>query len=521
MTDDMRQLRILGWKSLVRRLPVERRLSLRARRARWVAGCEQLEPRELLSTIQNFTTPGTQFALDQIGALPAPSVIGGGPSGVNFLRLATASTSTVLGNNNSISFVTSDPGTFNQVTANWDFRVTPTASGTGVGMSFALLNTTNFGTSGQASSVAPQNGIYDGSLAFGFDTQKNTVNLSLSTSILDTVNLTPLGFSLTSGLFIHATALINFQAATVSLSLTPDSPPGAPTTTVFSNTPVTGLSPYQSRVGFQAENSTTLPSFANFDLTNIDVEYSGSRLPGTISFQSSSFTALDNQGTAPITVVRNGGSAGTFSVVFVSADGTARNGVNYTSFTELLTFADGVSTPQTVSIPIFNNHLFDGNKTVNLYISDPTFAAPLASPITATLTIINTNAPPPTVSSHVGLVFAPHTRRVTGFRLQFSQAMDPTSSQNLANYEVLLPPARPRGQARVVPLSNAALDSSGQFVTLTRANSSQHLTNRVQIIVRGRPTSGLGSLGPSGTFGTFLAGTRGVSGTDASLLVSI
>ena len=130
--------------------------------------------------------------------------------------------------------------------------------------------------------------------------------------------------------------------------------------------------------------------------------------------------------------------------------------------------------------------------------------------------INNTDASPPTVSSHVSLVYAPHSRRVTGVRLQFSQAMDPNSSQNLSNYEVLLPPARKNGQARVVPLSNAALDPTGQFVTLTRANLSQHLTKLVKIIVRGRPTTGLRS-----TSGTLLAGTRGVSGTDASLIVSI
>ena len=209
----------------------------------------------------------------------------------------------------------------------------------------------------------------------------------------------------TSGLFIHASALINFQAATVSLTLTPS---GGSAVTVFSNTTVTGLSPYESRVGFQAENSST--SFANFDLTNIDVEYSGARSPGTISFQSSSYAALENQGTAQINVVRTGGNAGTFTVGFVSADGTgpnpARNGVNYESVAGNLTFADGGPTTLTVNIPILDDHLHDGNKTVNLYISNyistsPTFSAPLGSPLVATLTINNTDAPPPTVSSHV------------------------------------------------------------------------------------------------------------------------
>ena len=94
--------------------------------------------------------------------------------------------------------------------------------------------------------------------------------------------------------------------------------------------------------------------------------------------------------------------------------------------------------------------------------------------------------------------------------------MDPTSSQNLANYEVLLPPAHKHGPTRQVPLSQAVLDPTGLFVTLTRANLRQHLTKLVKIIVHGQPPTGLLS-----TSGTFLAGTGGVSGTDASLFVSI
>ena len=55
----------------------------------------------------------------------------------------------MVGNDNSKSFVTSDPGAYDEVTADWGFRVTPSA-GVGVGMSSALLNTGNYGTSGNA-----------------------------------------------------------------------------------------------------------------------------------------------------------------------------------------------------------------------------------------------------------------------------------------------------------------------------------------------------------------------------------
>jgi hypothetical protein len=464
-----------------------------------------------LSTTQNFTTTGTTYSLQQVAGPPPAQVMSGGPMG-NFLRLATTPTSPVVGNDNSISFVTSDPGTWDEATADWDFRVTQTTPGeSGVGMSFALLNTANYGTSGNAASVKPSQGIYDGSLAFGFDTTNDIVYLSLNAAVVTGANLTGT-LNLASGQFIAAQAVVDFQTATVSLVLTPTISGSA--VTVFNATSVPGLGPYESRVSFEAQNSAT--SFANFDLDNINVVYSGARLPGTISFSSSSYVVPDNQSTAQIDIVRTGGSAGSFTIGFVAADGTGRNGVNYEAVSGDVTFGEGVSS-QTVDIPIIDDHLDDGNKTVNLYISNlPTLTAPIASPIVATLTIVNTDLPAPTVSPKVQLVYAPRTRRVTAFRLHFSQPMDPTSAQTLSNYEVLLPPAHKKGPVRAVSLSQAVLDPSGLYVTLYRASLGQHLTKLVRIVVRGKPSTGL-----IGTNGTFLAGTGGVAGTDATLTVSI
>jgi hypothetical protein len=460
-----------------------------------------------MSTTQNFSgTGGTTYTLQQIAGPPPPQVVSGIPTG-NFLRLAAMPTSPIVGNDNSISFVTSDPGTFNQATAAWEFRVTQISGESGVGMSFALLNTANYGTTGGAASVQPSQGIYEGSLAFGFDTTNDIVYLSKNAAIVTAASLTG-QLNLASGQFITAQASIDFQTATVSLVLTPMVSGSA--VTVFNSITVPGLGPYESRVSYEAQNSST--SFADFDLTNINVVYTGIRLAGTISFSSVSYTVFDNQPTAQIDVVRTGGNAGSFAINFVSADGTARNGVNYEAVAGTIAFGEGV-TEQIVNIPILNDHLYDGNKTVKLFIGNPTNIAPIQSPIVATLTIVNTNSPPPTVSPTVQLVYAPQTRRVMAFRLQFSQPMDPTSSQNVNNYQVLLPPAHRGGPKRTVALSQAVLDPSGLFVTLYRSNLSVHLTKFLQIIVRGKPYTGLLSAS-----GTFLAGTGGVSGTDANLV---
>src|SRR5271166_1288424 len=121
MMDIIRQLRVVGRRST---RPIEARGWTRPARRRAVCeltGWEPLEQRELMSTTQNFEgTGGTTYTLQQVAGPPPPQVLGGGPTG-NFLRLATTPNSPVVGNDNSISFVTSDPGTFDEAVANWDF----------------------------------------------------------------------------------------------------------------------------------------------------------------------------------------------------------------------------------------------------------------------------------------------------------------------------------------------------------------------------------------------------------------
>jgi len=416
-----------------------------------------------------------------------------------------------LGNDNSISFVTSDPGTFDQATADWDFKVKPSIANTsGVGMSFALLNTANYGTSGPASSLSPQTGIYNGSLGFGFDTVNNVVTVSMNAAIVTGASLGQL--ILASDQYIHAHAVVSFTAGTVSLVLTPSV--GTPVN-VFNGTIIPGLGPYQSRVSYEAANSST--SVADFSLANVNVVYTGIRQPGTIAFGSSNYVVDENAGVALIDIVRSEGTAGAFVIDFVSADGTARNGLNYQAVSGSVSFGEGEKV-KTVAIPIINDGVFDGNKTVNLYISNPSLQAPLGRPIASTLTIINTNpfTPPPTVSPKVQLVYAPRTRKVRAFRLTFSTPMAAASAENVQNYTVLTP-ANKYQPKRTIAIAQAVLDPGGTVVTLYRlANDRVHLSKSVRIIVRGSPLTGL-----TDTAGTYLGGVNGQAGTDAELVVSI
>ena len=432
---------------------------------RWSGTLELLERRELLSTVQDFSGAAGQtgYTLQQLGGVPAASVQSGGLFG-NYLQLATTPTTSGLGNNNSISFDTSDPGGFYDVSAAWVFSATQ-ATGSGSGMSFALLSTNDYGSSGTAGSSDVADGLYSGSLAFGFNTATDVVSLGWSGQVVTTKDLTG-DLTLASGVPIEAQATIDFQAKTVSLTLTPYF---GTAVTVFDATSVSSLVPYQSRVGLQAEN--TASSAANFDLYGLNVVYTAPFTAGVIQFGSSTYTAQENQGSVQIDVTRIGGTVGTYRVYYVASNGTAVNGVNYTAVSGALTFPDiqgsnatGQDT-QTIIIPIIDDHLYTGSKTVKLYLSNPTLVAPMGSVIQSTLTIQNTDAPPPTVSAKVTKVYVAGTRRVSGFELTFSQTMDPTSAGTVSNYVVQMPPAHKGGR------SSARLRSPARWSTPAASTS--------------------------------------------------
>jgi Calx-beta domain len=518
MMDNIRQLMVSGRRSLGERFLGETRGSERKRRTsvRWTANLEPLERRELLSTTQDFNTPGTgtPFTTQQFGDAPGPTLVS--LSATDRAMQITDGGAVLPNQNNQLSFDRSDAGTYNQVNATFDFQIIP-GTGRGNGLSFALLNTANFGTTGAATqSPSPPKALFTGSLGIGFDTSAGTGDVS-DNFVVISFNRNPVQefpidktvLDLANGNFITAAISVNFVTSNVSFALGLT----GSTTPAYSNSlVVAGLAPYESRVNY---TGTAVSTLATMTLDNVNVVYSGFRQPGSISFSSASYTVAENAGSAAIDVIRTGGAAGSFTVFFVSADGTARNGVNYTSITQSVTFAEN-QTDVTVSLPIIDDHVFNGNKTVKLFLSNPTLQASLTPPIQATLTIVESDSAPPTVSSTVQLVFAPHTRRVIAFRLSFSQSMELTSAQNLANYQVLLPPAHKNSPKRVVPLSRAVLDPSGTVVTLYRASLGQHLTKLVQILVRGTPTTGL-----MNTSGTFLAGSGGVAGTNALLKVSV
>lgn len=116
---------------------------------------------------------------------------------------------------------------------------------------------------------------------------------------------------------------------------------------------------------------------------------------GTVEFAGTSYSVDEAGGSASVAVQRTGSTLGSVSVNYVTGDGTATAGADYTARAGALVFGPG-ETNQLINIPILPDALVEGNETVTLTLGNPVGGVILGAQKTATLTIIdNTNSIPP------------------------------------------------------------------------------------------------------------------------------
>src|SRR5205814_851779 len=95
----------------------------------------------------------------------------------------------------------------------------------------------------------------------------------------------------------------------------------------------------------------------------------------------------------------------TVTVQFSTADGTAQAGSDYTAVSQTLSFAAG-QTSQTVTIPILDDAVFEGDETLHVTLGNPGAGAVLGSPATVLVTIQD-NDPAPDAAIHPGAAALP------------------------------------------------------------------------------------------------------------------
>ncbi len=161
-------------------------------------------------------------------------------------------------------------------------------------------------------------------------------------------------------------------------------------------------------------------------------------LPGTLQFSSATYSVNENGGSATITITRTGGSAGAVGAHFATSNGTATAGSDYTAVTQTVIFADGDATNKTVAIPVLDDMLVEANETVNLTLSSPTGGATLGNPATAVLTIIDNDAPAPTLIDSYSEANQNGTATLNDTRTAVGQVFTPSVSAYLRSSKFYL-----------------------------------------------------------------------------------
>jgi hypothetical protein len=114
--------------------------------------------------------------------------------------------------------------------------------------------------------------------------------------------------------------------------------------------------------------------------------------PQTLAFSAASYTVGEGGGSLDITVTRARGSNGEVSVDYAANGGTASERTDYTTLVGTLRFLAG-ETSKTLTLLVTEDGVMDGNKTVNLVLSNPQGAV-LGGQSIATVTITDNDAAP-------------------------------------------------------------------------------------------------------------------------------
>ncbi len=118
---------------------------------------------------------------------------------------------------------------------------------------------------------------------------------------------------------------------------------------------------------FQALNDTR-ETTANFRTGLPDSAFTG---PGIVAFSQPTYSVGEADGSVRLTVERHVGFTGAISVNYTTASGTALAGTKFTTTSGTLNWADADSTTRTITVPIINETLLEGNQTFTVTLSTP------------------------------------------------------------------------------------------------------------------------------------------------------
>ena len=232
---------------------------------------------------QNFDAPGTPYTNRSEGTGPCPVIVTGGPQRGNAMRLAQ---SNIGSHASSIAFDRTITGPQNAVSAHFDLF-----AGFGAdGGAFALLNTANYGTSGQGPTSPPwEEPNLTNSFAVGFDVYDNIYEVSLHWA--GAVRAVKQVYDYRDKGWVPVDVDLQYVpgGAYVYLDIA-----GRP---IYTGEFIAGMTPYEARAAFGARTGGTTMMF---QVDNIDVQMGSAITPrlGNLQLDPETQFTLGGAGTA-------------------------------------------------------------------------------------------------------------------------------------------------------------------------------------------------------------------------------
>jgi len=245
------------------------------------------------------------------------------------------------------------------------------------------------------------------------------------------------------------------------------------------------------------------------------IDYQGTSNPPSLQFSAPTFSVNENgTAVAAVTVTRTGGSAGAVSATVNLTNGTATAPADYNNNPILVNFAAGDTAPKTVTIPIVDDTLVEGNETVNLTLASPTGGATIGTQGTASLSIIDNDTLPPSSLQFSAPTFSVNEDGTTSAAVTVTRTGSSTAAVsatvNLANGSA----TAPADYANTPILVNfGAGDSAPKTINIPIVNDT---------LVEGTETVNLSLVNPTGgaTIGTQGTASLSIIDNDSSLQFS-
>ncbi len=235
------------------------------------------------------------------------------------------------------------------------------------------------------------------------------------------------------------------------------------------------------------------------DATAIDDLYKSgvvSTPGGTVSLGASSALVAENASSVSIAVTRTGGATGPASVFFSTSNGTATVGSDFVDTSGMLSWADGESGNKTITMPLLDDSVYEGNETFLLTLSAASGAL-LGSPYAATVTIADNEVAnqPPAIS-----IVSPSKASIQVPSGAVGVLFDTTvTDDGVSGIPVSYSWTTSSGPASAIFASPSSCDTTASFpsagtyvVRLTASDGLLSTTRDFTVVAGGTPGSGSG-----------------------------